>query len=380
MLQPKPLALSISNMDQIVLQQAPSFSIGVNYKKKSKKSKKRKVKKNSKITNCYYYPDPPVSIIVLYNGPRWHIPKCINVSDSIKCKFSTLETVFSFREIKRRIAENIRHIKFDIIPNKQWKPPQQITSQITSFYAKQENEWNKVRAIYYRLFKLRELLVPLIFNWQIGRCLKNCKNTEDPVTMEIPKKPVIIVDFNKRMSFIYEASTLRKTIENRLLLSDYMFPEPSPPVNLLTNQPFTYGQLISIANQCKKYGQVSWIMESFKELNANVELFSFHNKQKLKVEAIKTFFKKSSYYLREPVIDYFNLEAEYADLPDPQISRFIKAYDTKPDMPIVQQWIGVTRDYYIAKELNEPIILKRVAEKTDDILSTIYKVFLLNSY
>ena len=360
-------------MDQIVLQEVPPFSIGVNYKKKTKK---RKAKNNSKIT--YYYSHSPVTTLTIYNGSRWHIPKCINVSDSIKYKFSLLETMNSFREIKIKIAENIRNMRFrfDSLDHKQWKPPQQITSSITSFYAKQENEWNNVRAIYYRLFKLRRAILPLVLKWQIKKCIRNCKNIEDPVTMEIPKNPVRVIDFKNRISFVYESSSLKKAIENRLLLSDYMFPDPKQPVNLLTNQPFTYGQLISVINQCKKYGHVSSIIDSFKELNANLELFLFHNKQKLKIEAIKTYFKKSSYYLREVVVDYFNLEAEHSDLPDQQIYRFIKAYDSKPDMPIIQQWIGITRDYYIAKELNEPVLIRRIADKTDDILNTIYKVFL----
>lgn len=373
MFQPKPLALSTTNMDQVVLQQAPSFSIGV-YIKKKKKVTKKKVKVPR--SNSYYYGQSPPITFNIYEGPRWRMPECIETSYSIKYKFSSLETVFSFREIKTKIAENIRNMRFRFDTTQCQSSKQ--SPQTISFYAKQENEWNKVRAIYYRLFKLREVLVPLIFRWQIKLCLKNCKNTEDPVTMEIPKKPVSIIDFKKRMSFLYEASSLRKTIENRLLLSDYMFPEPSPPVNLLTNEPFTYGQLISVVNQCKKHGELSWIMESFKELNANVELFSFHNKQKLKIEAIKTFFKKHPIYLRETVIDYFTLESDYSDLPDAQISRFIRAYDTNSNMPIIQQWIGITRDYYIAKELNEPVLLNRIAEKTDTILNTIYKVFLFN--
>ena len=368
MFQPKPLALSTTNMDQVVLQQAPSFSIGVHIKKKKKITKKK-----VKVNRSNYYSEPLANAFKIYEGPRWRIPECIQVSNSIKYKFSSLETVFSFREIKARISENIRNMRFKFNKKDEYQ-----LKQNTSFYASQESEWNKVRAMYYRLFKLREVLVPLIFKWQIRSCLQNCKNTEDPVTMEIPKKPVIIIDFKKRISFVYEASTLRRTIENRLLLSDYMFPEPSLPVNLLTNEPFTYGQLISLVNQCKKHGELSWIMESFKELNASLELFVFHNKQKLKVEAIKTFFKKNPIYLRETVIDYFNLESNYADLPDAQVSRFIRAYDINPNMPIVQQWIGITRDYYIAKELNEPVLLTRIAEKTDSILNTIYRAFLFN--
>jgi hypothetical protein len=357
MLQPKPLALSISNMEA-------RFSIGTYIKKK------KILKKKSRITSPYYYGN----LFTYFSGSRWKLPECMVVSDSIKYKFSSLETIVSLREIKIKIAQNIRSMRFELPI--EWNPPRNIVSSISSFYTKQENDWNKVYAIYYKLFKLRKILCPLIFRWQINKCIKNCKNIEDPVTMELPKQPVIIIDFKKRISFVYDANTLKKTIENRLLFSDYMFPEPKQPVNILTNQDYTYGQLISIIDQCKKYGKVSWIMESFMELNANLELFLFHNKQKLKVEAIKTYFKKSSYCLREVVIDYFNLEAENSDLPNQQISRFIQAYHTKPEMPIIQQWIGITRDYYIAKELQEAILLKRIIQKINNILNMIYKVFL----
>jgi hypothetical protein len=265
--------------------------------------------------------------------------------------------------------------RFDTAPINQWKPPQQITSSITSSYAKQENEWNKVRAIYFRLFKLKEVLLPLVFRWQIRKCLKNYKNTEDPVTMEVPKKPVIIIDFKKRMSFVYDARALRKTIENRLLLSDYMFPEPKEPVNLLTNEPFNIGQLISLYNQCLKYGEFSWMIESLKNLNGNLNMFAIHNKQKLKIEAINTFFKKSTVAMRDIVIDYFNLEEEYSDLPETISNRFIRAYDTTPERPIVQEWIGITREYYIAKELNEASLLASVSDKTDRVMNSIYKIF-----
>jgi hypothetical protein len=356
----------------------PPFSVGIHYNKK--KNKKKVLKKKGKPTFCpspYYYGQPPPTTFIPYYGPRWRIPNCFNASESIKYKFSLLETVFSFREIKNKIAENIRNMKFrfDFTHKEQWKPPQQFVSYMTSFYAKQENEWNKVRAIYYRLFKFRQVLLPLIFKWQIKKCLKNCKNVEDPVTMEVPKKPVTIIDFKKRMCFVYDARALRKTIENRLLLSDYMFPEPKEPVNLLTNEPFNLGQLISVFNQCLKYGEFSWMIESLKNLNGDLSLFAIHNKQKLKIESINTFFKKSSFIIRDVVIDYFNLEEDYSDLPETISKRFINTYDTSPDRAIIQEWIGLTREYYIAKELNEPSLLTAVAKKTDRIMNSIYKVF-----
>jgi len=358
MFQPKPFALSISKMEPGL-----RFSIGRYVKKK--KTNKKKI--NTPNYQCQY----PVPVFTLYKGPRWSIPKSSHVSDSIKYKFSLLDTTTSFREIKFKIAEYIRNLRFTFLDDEQWTPP-----QIPSFYKKQETEWKKVRALYSRLFKLRDVLETLVLNWQIKKCIRNCKNTEDPVTMDLPKNPVRVIDFKNRLSFVYEAASLKRVIENRLLFSDYMFPEPKIPVNLLTNQPFTYGQLISIINQCKSYGYVSWIIQSFKESSVNLELFLFHNKQKLKVEAIKAYFKKPSYCLREVVIDYFNLEAEDCELPTQQISRFIEAYDTNPEMPIIQQWIAITRDLYISRELNESVLLKRLSARVDSSINTIYKVFL----
>lgn len=356
-------------MEQVV----QPFSIGVSIKKKKKKIKKKVTSRNI----AYYYGNYYIYNFQLYNGPRWRIPEKLNVSESFKSKFSSLETVMSFREIKFKIAENIRNIKFrfDSLPTTEWKPPKNVQSSIVSFYAKQENEWNKVRALYFRLFKLRSLILPLILNWQIRKCIKNCKNTEDPVTMEIPKNPVSIIDFPNRISFVYDANTLKKTIENRLLFSDYMFPEPLAPVNLLTNQPFTIGQLISVITQCKNYGKTSWILESLKSVYGDLQLFLAYNKQLLKIEAIRTFFKKSSYIVREAAIDYFKIEADYYELPDAQHIRFIRAYDLTPNMPVVQAWIGLTREYYIAKELNDPSLLTSVASKTETTLNTVYKVF-----
>jgi hypothetical protein len=154
-----------------------------------------------------------------------------------------------------------------------------------------------------------------------------------------------------------------------------MFPEPLVPLNMLTNEPYTLGQLISIANQCKKHGEYSWMLDSLVSHSGDVMMFSIYNKQKLKLEAINDFFRKSVHIIRETVIDYFNLEAEMSDLPTAQISKFTNAYDTRPEMPIVQSWIAVTRAYYIAKELNDPYLLITAGKKTESLLNSVYRVF-----
>lgn len=350
--------------------------------KPARKAKKvKKTKKSLKINNKIKFNIKELELLEFnpYSGSRWKIPESIYVSDSVKFKFSTLDTLRTFKQISDKISENIQNMKFKfnyVFPERMWNPPKDSMSFIISMNAKQENEWKKVKSIYFKIFKFTNAVWPLIFNWQIKKCLKNCKNTEDPVTMEIPKYPVTIIHFKKRMSFVYDAKTLKNTIENRLLYSDYMFPEPLAPLNILTNVEFTYGQFVSLVNQCKRHGQSSWMLDSLKSLNGDLRLFTFHNKQKLKIEAIKLFFKKSTLTIRDVVIEYFDAEADYAEMPDLQVYRFTNAYDTTPQMPIIQHWIGLTRDYYIAKELNEPTLLTEVANKTDRAITLVYKIFL----
>jgi hypothetical protein len=248
----------------------------------------------------------------------------------------------------------------------------EIRAQISSYYAKQENEWNKVRGIYLKLFRFRETILPLIYTWKVRAAKKNIKNVEDPVTLELPKKPVYIIDISKRMSFVYDAKSLRKAIEGRLLFSDYMFAEPLEPVNLLTNEPLTYGQIMSITKQCREQGEYSWVLDELQAHGGNLKLFAAFNKQRLNLEAINMFFKKSTYVMRETVVDFFVQEADMADLPRYKITGFIRRYDMEPTTQVVQKWIRNTKEYYIAKELNDSAMLHKNELDTEKLLNIIH--------
>jgi len=347
----------------------PRFSIGTYTKKKTPRIKKRPISKPNYIFN------KPIDFKI-YSGHRWSFPGGIPASNSIKYKFSSLENIYYFSEIKQLINSRIKNIKFDFGNITEWNPPSYITNSIRSYRAKQENEWNKVRFIYFKLFKFKKILLSILNRVRIIVCLRNCKNTEDPVTLDIPKNPIYIVDFTKRLSFVYEASSLRKTIENKILFSDYMFPDPKNPVNILTNEHFTLGQFYHIVKECKRYGEYSWILDSLRSLHFNIPLFTAYNQQKLKIEAINVFFKKSSFLIREVVIDYFNLEAYNHYLIDNHIEKFIKTYDTRPDTPIIRSWINTTRDYYIARELKDPYILTKVTNQKIAMIKRICRYFL----
>ena len=363
-----------------------SFAIGTH--KPKKLSKKEKVKRLSK--KAFYSPtvnSPTVNNVnnipairftlpklsFSFNRETWRIPGTIYASSSVESKFINLNHIFSYRKIVTYIKDSLVRIRFKFPQtNEQFEVPKEIRSQITSYYAKQENEWNKVRGIYLRLFRFKQYIAPLIYNWKVNTAKKNIKNVEDPVTLEVPRKPICVIDIKRKMSFVYDAKTLRKTIEGRLLFSDYMFAEPLEPVNLLTNESLTYGQLISIFRQCREFGEYSWALDEFKINGFNLKKFTTFNRQRLNLEAINVFFKKSIYIMRETVIDFFLTEADLADLPTYKVNAFVRKYDELPTCYLVQKWIINTKEYYIAKELNDPALLKKNDIDTDKLLNSIY--------
>lgn len=369
MFQPKPLTLNIFNMQPSIFQGTYKFSIGV-YKKKKNKPRNKLKSRNKYYKNIDYN-------FQIYKGPRWQLPSCLKFSSCMKYKFSSLETIYDFHEIKHIIHKNIKalNVRFTTILN-EWIPSPQISNSIKLHVAREEAEWNRIRILYSRLFKFKKFISKILFKRKIKKCLLNCKNTEDPVSLDVPKKPVTIIDFKQGLSFVYDARTLRKTIENRILYSDYMFPEPRAPVNMLTNQPFTLAQYYSIVSQCKKYGETSWILDSLKAVDFDLQLFAIYNKQKLKLEAIHSFFKCTSYIIRDIVLDYFHQEVDLSELPDKHIYEFTKAYDTRPEIPIIKMWINHTKKYYIAKELQDPFLLQQHHHNTDEMINNMYHHFL----
>ena len=308
-----------------------------------------------------------------YMGERWAIPAGMPVSDSVKYKFGQFET-YPIHIALNAVTKKINSLKTppSIVATKYtWQPPQELLSSIQSYRDLQINEFKKVKTIYLKINTFLHFLKKIIHRWCIRKSIRNVKNTEDPVTLEIPKKPVYVIDIKQRLSYVYEASTLRKTIENRLLYSEYMFPEVKAPINLLSNKPFTYGQLISILNICKKQGEFSWVLDRFKSCHCNILLFQKNFKQMLKIEAIKSHFKNYKDG-RETVIDYFESFAQVNTvLSDTQIDNFSKLYSETPKNsihPYILKWIALTRDYYIAAELHELVDLVKIGVDTDNLL------------
>lgn len=351
-----------------------TFSIGINTRRKPKVKPKVKPKKKYKTPIIFFYDTTPD--FKVYEGSRWTLPPTIKVTNSIFSKFSQLETVFNWMRIQKFISTRVKSLKFVNVPEEIWPSPQWLKSTVTSYYAKEENDWNKVRGIYYTLFQFKKQMTPLIFRWRVNKCMTNVKNTEDPVTLEVPRNVIRVIDFKNKSSFVYDSLALRKTIETRVLYSDYMFPEPKDPINLLSNTPFTYSQLLSIINQFRSYKDSSWILEDLYKYNCDLGLFAIYNKQRLKIEAINVYFKRPSYIIRETTLDFFGAEADEYELSEDTVQRFATLYDYKSETHMVLKWIRLTREYYIAKEIQDVMMIKTNERDVSDFMEEIYRFFL----
>ena len=349
----------------------PVFHIGVkmnSYSKSKKKLKKDKMLREHYINN-------QINLNKASNLRQWTIPSGLIVSKSIVCKFMMMCSC-SHLEINTKINDMlyINKLKPPFSKTAAWIPPECVIRYIQDSIKKECDEWLKVKAIYSKIIKFIISIRRLCNAIKIKRALRNVMNKCDPVTLEEPVKPIYIINFKKGCSYVYELDTIRKTINNRLLLSDYMFSNPQLPLNILSNEPFTFYQLVSINSQFKKYGVYSWVFDRFKASNFNLERFSLYNRQQLKIRAIEHFFTVENDLYQETVLDYFLLsdDAILSNAGDPDYYIIFKrALYSKNHSPYIKRWITTTKRYYIAKELQDSTQLKTVLLLTENLYSDI---------
>jgi hypothetical protein len=350
----------------------PTFHIGVASRttKRIKKSKKvNKKVKNISILPVYIFNNRKQYYLFDIKTHYWRIPPGIKVSKSVELKFNMLSTC-SVSNFTNSLREKLSLCNTNVFANiDSWKPPQEIKSYLRSVKDKEKNEWIKVRFIYHKIFNLISKLNSLFRIRRINMTFKNILNTEDPVTLEKPVKPIYILNIDKKCTHVYEADTLRKAFHRRLLTSDYMFPDPQPPINLLTNQPFTMSQYISISMQFKAYGIFLWTFDRLKACEFNLKKFNMHFRQQLKLSAIDTFFSIDNDLWRETVFDYFNITADESELPDMYITKFRNALYSNSHSPYIKRWISLTKRFYIAKELLDINEIKLVENICDHLIS-----------
>jgi hypothetical protein len=311
--------------------------------------------------------NPPFSFTD--HSKAWWTPPSFKGSPWAAFQFNLI-AVDGYKGLLNKIR-NLKAIPF-LFLRSSWVPPPEVQHAIKLFYAQREKEIKQVVAIYRMFLKAYVVLRPFLAFWRRKRYLKNLKNTEDIVTLDKPKKPVYLVDVKGRCSYVFEAKTLKNTFERKFLLSDYMFPEPEPPCNPLTNQPLTMGQLISCMEQMQSYGVFSWILDRYRKGGFSMIKFERSFRQYLKVKAISYHFEHQVEDSIESVVDYFQLHAEDAEMADDVIERFVFHLKKNHGHEITVRWRMLVKQYYIAKELNELAIMAQIIKRTDTYIQHAY--------
>jgi hypothetical protein len=169
----------------------------------------------------------------------------------------------------------------------------------------------------YRFIFLK-LLQRMIYHKYKNRLL----NTEDPVTLMTPKKPIYVFDIKQRGTYVFEASCLKKHIESELTYSEWLFPLGKHPKNPLTNLEFTETQRLSILQNIRGLNYGSWSFEAYRELKWNLIQFKTQYHIPLKLVALNDLVNNTSsdetiIYLQEFIDKNFYIHpsiCNYADI------------------------------------------------------------------
>jgi hypothetical protein len=97
--------------------------------------------------------------------------------------------------------------------------------------------------------RLRYQFKRLLNAWLQKKMDRKSSDLVDIVTMNPIRHPIYVYDGKQRRRYIFEADSLNKSMKRNLYAQQYTIPGPKKPVNIITNKPFTYVQLVSIYDQ-----------------------------------------------------------------------------------------------------------------------------------
>lgn len=347
----------------------PRFHIGVWTPQNKQKKKVRRIQPKVK-----YWNGPigqPIQFVP-YTGQRWWTPAGYKCSPWVRFKFDQLGALGPAGMSDRIKAMATDRFRF-YIPT-QWSPPIEVLQALNRDMKAQVKQTNELKILLTKFKRVAAVMKRFIGYWIRMRCIRNCRNLEDIVTGEMPKQPVYIVDMTKRISYAFEARTLKIAMERRFMNCDYMFAEPQVPLNPLTNEPLTHGQMISVVNQLFWHRQFSWSLERYLAGGCNLTRFERSFRQYLKLKAIAAHFQDEADGL-ETVEDFFETKADLSDMPDAKIGKFIHMLRTNRKHHLCQAWFKITRQYYLAKEIGEEAVLALIDQRAEHLLQKVYDYF-----
>ena len=219
-------------------------------------------------------------------------------------------------------------------------PPEMRITLLESL--REKEHWNMIES------KCRTAFRNLVSRWLFKRYSANNLNTEDPATLSEPIQPIRIFDSSARGTYIFEASSLRKSMERDLNYCDWLFPEPFHPKNPLTNLPFHMAHRIYILQQLRSYNQGSWILESYHRTKWNLKAFRDIFLVPLKTRALQDICRNpTSEETNDYMIEYIEDHYQYHNIYRPEILIILKwAVKNMAMDSYMLEWLQSFKQFY----------------------------------
>lgn len=333
--------------------------------KKAKPSASAKAKANDPISKD---PSPSIKTLLLFRKPspfniapngHFHPPLLEMYLDAMPTNYSK----------RHRYVEEHFPISSPFVG--MIRPPSLFpVDPITPSWSKEKS--SAIRKGIFRIMRLRTTFRKLLHKWRFSK-LKPA-NTEDLVTAESPKKPVMLIDWERKQAYIFEAQTLMKDITSRLLHHDGLFEYTQPPRNPFTNIPLTQAQTIAVWNSISNSGiPVSTAFTLFRMSRYDPVKFIEENQTFLKLNALrKTFQSASCYDYREVMGDFIKYAYVNESLPY-NYNAFNYVIMNYPNYRIILKWKELCLRFHEADILYPTNTLKLIEIK-NKVLDDTYEL------
>lgn len=151
--------------------------------------------------------------------------------------------------------------------------------------------------------------------WLYKKYKSRLLNTVDVATLEVPKKPIYVFDSKAKGSYVFEATTLKRSIDSDLSFTDWLFPDPQMPRNAWTNCSFTLAQLVAIQRGLYKYEFTSPFLELLKKARWKLLPYIETYRVPIKLEGLKNMIRnKTSDEFITLMTEFIEDEYEYHDI------------------------------------------------------------------
>lgn len=304
----------------IIANPLPTFAIGI---PSQKQKKLRGPKPCTKSANTYHIKP---SILTCSNS----------LPQSLWLEYSACQIGILKRQEKLRLLQQIYELytnlqdKFYGIPLEKYKEEMILGKKWIEIESRCSTAFRCLAALWlYKKYKNRYL------------------NTEDPATLCEPIKPIQFFDGRLRGTYTFEATTLKKHIEGSLSYAEWLVPYPKPPMNPLTNIPFTKAQLSKILDDMRSYRIGSWMFEAYRRLEFILPIFREIFMVPVKIRALEDMVRNPTNETTiELVTEFVEDEFESGEIPFTTHLDIIKwAIEKMSEHPYIKEWLNLYHSY-----------------------------------